>query len=95
MIVDYIDAHKDQFGVSYYAHRSPPPSARSVSDAASGELIAAVHADNYGAYGARKVHAELHRLGRPLHRGAADAAPRAARHHQSERSAHNRARARA
>lgn len=80
MIVDYIDAHKDEFGVepicaelqvapsTYYAARSRPPSARSLSDAATCELIASVHADNYGVYGARKVHAEANRLGYPVAR---------------------------
>ena len=80
MIVDYIDAHKDQFGVepicrdlqvapsTYYAHRSRPPSARSMSDAATSEVIAAVHKANFGVYGARKVHAEMQRLGHPVAR---------------------------
>lgn len=80
MIVDYIDAHKDEFGVepictelqvapsTYYAARSRRPSARSLSDAATCELIASVHADNYGVYGARKVHAEANRLGYPVAR---------------------------
>ena len=76
MIVDYIDAHKKEFGgvepicealqvapSTYYAARSRPPSARSLSDAATAVLIAAVHAENYGVYGARKVHAQLVRDG--------------------------------
>ena len=75
MIVEYIDAHKDQFGVepickdlqvapsTYYAHRSRPPSARSVSDAATTRVIEEVHAANYGVYGITKVHAELRRQG--------------------------------
>src|SRR5665647_1823793 len=36
---------------------------RSVSDAARSEVIAKVHADNFGVYGVRKVHAELNRKG--------------------------------
>jgi len=80
VIVDYIDAHKDEFGVepicqqlqvapsTYYAYRSRPPSARSVSDVAATARIARVHADNYGVYGARKIHAELNRLGFPIAR---------------------------
>ncbi len=80
MIVAFIDEHKDSFGVepicrdlqiapsSYYAHRARPPSARSVSDTATTEVITAVHADNYGVYGARKVHAELNRQGHPVAR---------------------------
>ena len=75
MIVDYIDVHRDQFGVepicevlqvapsTYHAHRSRAPSARSISDAATSVAIGVVHADNYGVYGARKVHAELNRAG--------------------------------
>lgn len=75
MIVDYIDAHRDEFGVepicselqvapsTYYEARSRPPSARSISDAARLETIRQVHADNYGAYGVTKVHAELRRRG--------------------------------
>ncbi|WP_422723852.1 transposase [Isoptericola luteus] len=42
-----------------------PPSAassrRSDRDAGTTALIEQVHAENYGVYGARKVHAELHR----------------------------------
>ena len=80
MIVDYIDAHKDRFGVepictqlqfapsTYYAAKTRPPSARSVSDAARLEVIGKVHADNYGVYGVKKVHAEVNRLGHPIAR---------------------------
>ncbi len=80
MIVAFIDEHKAEFGVepicrdlqvapsSYYAHRARAPSARSVSDAATTAVITAVHADNYGVYGARKVHAELSRQGHPVAR---------------------------
>ena len=67
MIVEFIDDHKDQFGVepicrelqvapsTYYAAKSRPPSARSVSDAELTEVITAEHAANYGVYGARKM----------------------------------------
>jgi len=48
---------------TYYAAKTRPPSARSLSDAATTTLIEQVHADNLGVYGARKVHAELHRQG--------------------------------
>jgi putative transposase len=48
---------------SYYAAKVRPPSARSVSDAAVTETINAVHIENYGVYGARKMHAELRRKG--------------------------------
>ena len=78
--MDYIEAHKDEFGVepicgalqvapsTYYAAKSRPPSARSVSDAATTVVIETVHAANYGVYGARKVHAEMHRQGHPVAR---------------------------
>jgi putative transposase len=39
-----------------------------VTDAATTAVIERVHADNYGVYGARKVHAELHRQGRRVAR---------------------------
>jgi putative transposase len=48
---------------TYYAAKTRPPSRRSVSDAGTTALIERVHAENYGVYGARKVHAELHRRG--------------------------------
>ncbi|QSE86745.1 IS3 family transposase [Rhodococcus koreensis] len=80
MIVDYIDAHKADYGVepicralvqagvqiapsTYYAAKSRPPSARAVRDAEPIPEIHRVHAENYGVYGARKVHAELNRRG--------------------------------
>lgn len=80
MIVDFIDAHKDQFGVepickdlqvapsTYYAARTRPPSARAISDAARLEVIRDVHADNFGVYGVTKMHAELNRLGHTIPR---------------------------
>jgi len=46
---------------TYYAAKTRAPSARSASDALTRALIEKVHADNYSVYGARKVHAELHR----------------------------------
>jgi putative transposase len=78
VIVEVIDAHRAQHGVgpiceqlqvapsTYHAHRTRPPSARSVTDAATTTLIERVHAQNSGVYGARKVHAELRRQGRPV-----------------------------
>ncbi|GAA2018279.1 hypothetical protein GCM10009799_52330 [Nocardiopsis rhodophaea] len=53
-----------QFAPStYYAAKTRPPSVRSITDRATTEAIAKAHADNYGVYGARKVHAELNRQG--------------------------------
>jgi putative transposase len=46
---------------TYYAAKSRPPSPRAVRDEALKAVIAAVHADNYGVYGARKMQAALHR----------------------------------
>lgn len=48
---------------TYYAAKTRPASARSVSDAATTEVICRVHAQNYSVYGVRKVHAELRRQG--------------------------------
>ena len=48
---------------TYYAHKSRPASARQLSDLTAVALIASVHAENYGVYGARKVWHELHRQG--------------------------------
>lgn len=90
MIAKFIDAHKDQFGVepickdlqvapsTYYAHRTRPPSVRSLRDATTAHVIAKVHADNYGVYGARKVHAEMTRLGHPVARCTVERLMRAA-----------------
>jgi putative transposase len=80
VIVEFIDAHREEHGVepiceqlqvapsTYYAHRSRPPSARSVTDASTTTLITQVHAENFGVYGARKIHAQLHRQGHPVAR---------------------------
>ena len=48
---------------TYYAALARAPSARAVSDAATLAKIRKVHEDNYGVYGARKVHAQLRRDG--------------------------------
>jgi putative transposase len=48
---------------TYYAHKTRPASARQLADVGAVALIARVHRDNYGVYGARKVWHELHRLG--------------------------------
>ncbi|QHC23063.1 IS3 family transposase [Streptomyces sp. GS7] len=44
---------------TYYAAHSRPRSARSLRDEHLTEEIRRIHADNYGVYGARKVHATL------------------------------------
>lgn len=53
---------------SYYAAKTRPPSARSVADEQRLAVIRTVHADNYGVYGVRKVHAELNRRGHRIAR---------------------------
>ncbi len=53
---------------TYYAAKTRPPSARSVTDAATTAVIEQVHADNFGVYGARKVHAQLRRQGHQVAR---------------------------
>ena len=63
---------------TYYAAATRPPSARTVSDVATTTVIGGVHRDNYGVYGARKVHAELHRQGRPVARCTVERLMRAA-----------------
>ncbi|WP_412867401.1 IS3 family transposase, partial [Cellulomonas sp. 179-A 9B4 NHS] len=90
VIVGYIDEHKARLGVepicralrvapsTYYAAKTRPPSARSNSDAATTAVIAKVHADNFGVYGARKVHAELRRQGHVVARCTVERLMRAA-----------------
>jgi putative transposase len=74
-VTRYIDRNRGSYGVepicaelqiapsSYYAARSRPPSARSVSDTILKDVIIRVHRANFGVYGARKVWKALHRLG--------------------------------
>jgi putative transposase len=74
-MVDYIDAHKVEFGVepickelpiapsTYYASKSAEPSARAVKDDKALTEIRRVHSENLGVYGVRKVHAQLRREG--------------------------------
>ena len=47
----------------YYAAKTRPPAARALRDAERAPLIARVHKENYGVYGARKMHAALRRDG--------------------------------
>jgi putative transposase len=76
----FIEEHRYEHGVepicrelqvapsTYYAHRSRPASARSVRDGELTARIRTIHEENYGVYGARKVHAELRRQGRQVAR---------------------------
>ncbi len=79
MIVDYVDDHRSEFGVepictvlqiapsTYYAAKARAPSARSMTDTVTTAVIKVVHEQNYGVYGARKVHAALRRGGHRVH----------------------------
>ncbi|RFU19659.1 IS3 family transposase [Geodermatophilus marinus] len=63
---------------TYYAHRTRPPSARSLTDAATTAAIEQVHEENFGVYGARKVHAQLRRQGHAVARCTVERLMRAA-----------------
>jgi transposase InsO family protein len=53
---------------TYYKFKKRPASTRSVRDAELTTLITAIHADNYGVYGARKIWHELRRQGHQVAR---------------------------
>jgi putative transposase len=53
---------------TYYAHKSRPPSARSIRDEIWTEEIKRVHTDNFEVYGARKVWHEMRRRGHTIAR---------------------------
>jgi putative transposase len=53
---------------TYYAHKSRPPSARSIRDEIWTEEIKQVHTSNFEVYGARKVWHEMRRQGRVIAR---------------------------
>lgn len=63
---------------SYYAAKSRPPSARTIRDAELVPVIAKVHRDNIGVYGARKVWAQMNREGHPVARCTVERLMRAA-----------------
>lgn len=48
---------------TFYAAQARPASARTVRDGELLVLIRKIHADNYGVYGVRKIHAELRKQG--------------------------------
>jgi len=62
---------------TYYASKARPPSARAVRDARLVPVIRKVHADNFGVYGARKVHAQLAREGTQVARSTVERLMRA------------------
>jgi putative transposase len=80
VIVDYIDQHRDRFGVepicrelqvapsTYYAAKSRPPSARAVRDAVMIPILVALWAANYRVYGAHKLWKAARRAGHDIGR---------------------------
>jgi putative transposase len=80
MIVDYIDVHRDEFGVepictvlqvapsTYYAAKVRPPSARTVRDAKLIPILVALWAANYQVYGSHKLWTAARRAGHDIGR---------------------------
>ncbi len=80
MIVDYIDAHRAEFGVepicaalqvapsTYYAAKSRPASARSVRDAMLIPVLMAIWMANYRVYGVHKLWKAARRAGHEIGR---------------------------
>jgi putative transposase len=79
-MVDYIDAHKDEFGIepicttlqfapsTYYAAKARPPSPRAMRDAILMPLLLALWVANYRVYGARKLWKAAQRQGHDVGR---------------------------
>jgi len=80
VMVDYIDQYREEFGVepicevlavapsTYYASKSRPPPARSLSDAVLGQSLRDIHAANFSVYGARKMWKDMRRAGHDVGR---------------------------
>ena len=74
-MITFIDDHKAEHGIesicselpiavsTYYAAKSRPPSQRQIEDEALLPEVVRVHAENYGVYGRRKIHAQMNREG--------------------------------
>jgi putative transposase len=78
-ICDALDGTDAEIAPStYYAARDRKPSARSRRDEELTEEIHRIHKDNYGVYGARKIHAALLREGLTLARCTVERLMRAA-----------------
>jgi putative transposase len=78
-ICDALDGTDAEIAPStYYAARDREPSARSRRDEELTEQIHRIHKDNYGVYGARKIHAALLREGLTLARCTVERLMRAA-----------------
>ncbi len=66
-MVDYIDAHKDVYGIepicrelpivpsTYYVAKARPPSERAQRGAVPRPVLLQLRLDNFGVYGARKL----------------------------------------
>jgi putative transposase len=79
-MVDYIDGHRDTFGVepickqlqfapsTYYANKSRPLSARAIADAVMKVTLLALWKANYEVYGVRKMYKALLREGHQIGR---------------------------
>ena len=79
-MVDYIDQHRQEFGVepicevlavapsTYYAAKSRPLSARAKSDTVLGEALREIHAANFSVYGTRKMWKAMRRAGHDVGR---------------------------
>ena len=80
MIVDYIDANREEFGVepickvlqvapsTYYSAKKRPPSARAVRDAVLLPILLALWKTNYSVYGAHKLWKAARRAGHDIGR---------------------------
>ena len=80
MIVDYIDANREEFGVepicrvlqvapsTYYSAKKRPPSARAVRDAELLPILLALWKANYSVYGAHKLWKAARRAGHDIGR---------------------------
>ena len=80
MIVDYIDANREEFGVepickvlqvapsTYYSAKKRPPSARAVRDAVLLPILLALWQANYSVYGAHKLWKAARRAGHDIGR---------------------------
>lgn len=80
MIVDYIDANREEFGVepictvlqvapsTYYSAKKRPPSARAVRDAVLLPVLLALWQANYSVYGAHKLGKAARRAGHDIGR---------------------------
>jgi len=80
VIVDYIDANREEFGVepictvlqvapsTYYSAKKRPPSARAVRDAVLLPILLALWKANYSVYGAHKLWKAARRAGHDIGR---------------------------